>query len=39
MSDHNQYNYVNPNKLSLDWECLIISKTEYIIRWCSKRIN
>ncbi|WP_053020648.1 hypothetical protein [Staphylococcus haemolyticus] len=31
MSDHNQYNYVNPNKLSLDWECLIISKTDMLL--------
>ncbi|MDM7881811.1 hypothetical protein ACYCJX_03765 [Staphylococcus borealis] len=31
MSNHNEYNYVNPNKLSLDWECLIISKTDMLL--------
>lgn len=31
MSDYNEYNYVNPNKLSLDWECLIVSKTDMVL--------
>lgn len=31
MSNHNEYNYVNPNKLSLDWECLIISKADMLL--------
>lgn len=29
--NHNERNYVNPNKLSLDWECLIISKTDMLL--------
>ena len=29
MNDHNQYNYVNPNNLSLDWECFVISKEPF----------
>ncbi|UDI78801.1 hypothetical protein HYI43_09635 [Staphylococcus taiwanensis] len=29
--NHNECNYVNPNKLSLDWECLIISKTDMLL--------
>ncbi|MEC5378225.1 hypothetical protein VWJ19_07550, partial [Staphylococcus hominis] len=31
MNDHNQYNYVNPNNLSLDWECFVISKSEMLL--------
>ena len=31
MNDHHQYNYVNPNKLSLDWECFVISKSEMLL--------
>ena len=38
MSDHNQYNYVNPNKLSLDWECLIISKTDMLLDGVQKEL-
>ena len=38
MSDHNQYNYVNPNKLSLDWECLIISKTDMLLDGVPKEL-
>ena len=38
MSDHNQYNYVNPNKLSLDWECLIISKTGMLLDGVPKEL-
>lgn len=38
MSDHNQYNYVNPNKLSLDWECLIISKTDMLLDGIPKEL-
>lgn len=38
MSDHNQYNYVNPNKLSLDWEYLIISKTDMLLDGVPKEL-
>ena len=38
MSDHNQYNYVYPNKLSLDWECLIISKTDMLLDGVPKEL-
>ena len=31
MSAHSQCNYVNPNSISLDWECLIISKTDMLL--------
>lgn len=31
MSTRKEYNYVNPNKLSLEWECLIISKSEMLL--------
>ncbi|MEB5793094.1 hypothetical protein [Staphylococcus hominis] len=31
MNDHHQYNYVNPNKLSLDWERFVISKSEMLL--------
>ena len=26
MDSHNQCNYVNPNSVSLDWECLLLVK-------------
>lgn len=28
MDNHNQCNYVNPQNVSLDWECFIISKVK-----------
>ena len=31
MDSHNQCNYVNPNSVSLDWECFIISKTDMLL--------
>ncbi|BGE82978.1 Uncharacterised protein [Staphylococcus petrasii] len=31
MSNHNEYSYVNPNKLSLEWECFIISKSDMLL--------
>ncbi|MCJ1656854.1 hypothetical protein MT340_009945 [Staphylococcus sp. NRL 16/872] len=30
MSNHNEYSYVNPNKVSLEWECFIISKSDML---------
>ncbi|SAZ06514.1 Uncharacterised protein [Staphylococcus aureus] len=31
MDNHNQCNYVNPQNVSLDWECFIISKSEMLL--------
>ncbi|ORN65657.1 hypothetical protein B8A17_15490, partial [Staphylococcus aureus] len=31
MDNHNQCNYVNPQNVSLDWECFIISKSELLL--------
>ena len=31
MDHHNQCNYVNPQNVSLDWECFIISKSEMLL--------
>ena len=40
MDSHNQCNYVNPNSVSLDWECVfIISKTDMLLDGVPKRID
>ncbi len=31
MDNHNQCNYVEPQNVSLDWECFIISKSEMLL--------
>ncbi len=38
MSAHSQCNYVNPNSISLDWECLIISKTDMLLDGVPKEL-
>ena len=38
MSTHSQCNYVNPNSISLDWECLIISKTDMLLDGVPKEL-
>lgn len=38
MSTHSQCNYVNPNSISLDWECLIISKTDMLLDGVAKEL-
>ncbi len=40
MDNHNQCNYVNPQNVSLDWECFIISKSEMLLdRYTNELIN
>ncbi|MBO1199883.1 hypothetical protein J3T65_11170 [Staphylococcus simiae] len=31
MDQHNHCNYVNPQNISLEWECFIISKSEMLL--------
>ncbi|EHJ07921.1 hypothetical protein [Staphylococcus simiae] len=31
MEQHNHCNYVNPQNISLEWECFIISKSEMLL--------
>ena len=38
MDSHNQCNYVNPNSVSLDWECFIISKTDMLLDGVPKEL-
>ena len=38
MDSHNQCNYVNPNSVSLDWECFIISKTDMLLDCVPKEL-
>lgn len=38
MDSHNQCNYVNPNSVSLDWECFIISKTDMLLDGIPKEL-
>ncbi|WP_137745016.1 hypothetical protein ACMVYQ_10295 [Staphylococcus capitis] len=38
MDSHNQCNYVNPNSVSLDWECFIISKTDMLLDGVSREL-
>ncbi|WP_145366285.1 hypothetical protein [Staphylococcus capitis] len=33
-----QCNYVNPNSVSLDWECFIISKTDMLLDGVPKEL-
>lgn len=38
MDSHNQCNYVNPNSVSLDWGCFIISKTDMLLDGVPKEL-
>lgn len=38
MNGHNQCNYVNPDAISLDWECFIISKTDMLLDGVPKEL-
>ena len=31
MTTKSEYKYVNPNNLSLEWECLIVSKSDMVL--------